>query len=126
MKIVNKLELIAVFTTLSLAFVNQSAFSQHNGINELEKAQNRESETVVTQFKNKDTLLVSSQKLLNVKDSSIILPIPQPLGILCLLGMAGASSFLKLKIAKVKYDKKLEDKIETTKIEDKPVQMLNH
>ena len=126
MKIVNKLEIIAVVTTLSLAFFNQSAFSKHNRLNELENAENQKSETIVTEFNDNDKLLLSSQKLLNVNDSSIILPIPQPLGILCLLGMAGVSSFLKLKIAKVKYKKQSENQIETTNIEEKPVQMLNH
>ena len=126
MRIVNKLEIIAVVTSLSLALVNQSAFSQHNRINELENAENQKSETVITELNNNETLLVSSQKLLNVNDSSIILPIPQPLGILCLLGMVGVSSFLKLKIAKVKYKKQSDNKIETTNIEEKAVQMLNH
>ena len=125
MRIVNKLEIIAVVTFLSLAFVNQSAFSKQNRINELENAKNQQSETIVAELENHQTLLVSSQKLLNVNDSSIIVPIPQPLGLLCLLGIAGASSFLKLKIAKVKYEKQSEENIETPHIDDQPVQMLN-
>ncbi len=126
MKIVNKLEIITVVTLLSLAFGNQSALSQNNDTKQLETVKNQENKIVVTESANPETLLVSSQQLLHINDSSIILPIPQPLGILCLLGMAGVSGFLKLKIAKVKHNKKIEDNIETTNIEDKPVQMLNH
>ena len=125
MRIVNKLEIIAVVTSLSLALVNQSAFSQNNRIDELENAKNQNSETVVTELSNQKTLFVSSQKLVHVNDSSFILPIPQPLGILCLLGIVGVSSFLKLKIAKVKYKKQSEETRETTHIEDKLVQMLH-
>ena len=125
MRIVNKLKIIAVVTSLSLASANQSAFSKHNPINGLENVKNHESETLVTELKNNETLLVSSQKIRSVNDSSIILPIPQPLGVLCLFGIAGVSSFLKLKIARVKYKKQSEEKIKTTDIVDKSVQILN-
>lgn len=126
MKIVNKLEIITVFTLLSLAFVHKSALSQNNDINQLENTKNRENKIVVTPSARPETLLVSSQQLLNVNDSSIILPIPQPLGLLCLLGMAGVSGFLKLKIAKVKYKKQSAETIEPNQTQDKPVQMSNH
>ncbi len=126
MKIVNKLEIIAVVTLLSLGFSHQSALSQNNDTKQLEKVKNQDNKIVVTELANRDTLLVSSQQLLHVNDSSIILPIPQPLGIFCLLGMAGVGSLLKLKIAKAKYEKRLEEKVETSNIEDKSVQMLNH
>ena len=105
MKIVNKIEIIAIVTLLSLAFGTQSALSKNNQIKQLENAKNQENDIVVTELTNHQNVLVSSQQLLNVNDSSIILPIPQPLGILCLLGMAGLGGVLKLKIAKVKYNK---------------------
>ncbi len=126
MKIVNKLEIIAVVTLLSLAFGNQTALSQNNKLKQLENTKNQENKIVVTELANHENVLVSSQQLLNINDSSIILPIPQPLGILCLLGMAGVGSILKLKIAKVKYNKKANEDIETMDIEEKSMQMFNN
>ncbi|MGK7881286.1 MAG: hypothetical protein AB4060_14480 [Crocosphaera sp.] len=126
MKIVNKLEIIAVVTLLSLGFGNQTTLSQNNKLNQLENTKNQENKIVVSELANHENVLVSSRQLLNVNDSSIILPIPQPLGILCLLGMAGVGGFLKLKIAKVKYNKKANEDIETIEMEDKSMQMFNH
>ncbi len=110
MKIVNKLEIIAVVTFLSLAFCNQSAFSKNNGINQLENVKNPQLKTILTKIDTKNSSSVSSDKLLTVNNSLTSIPIPEPLGILCILGMAGITSFLKLKIAKVKCEKQSEEK----------------
>ncbi|MDJ0583409.1 hypothetical protein [Crocosphaera sp.] len=126
MKIVNKLEIITVVTLLSLVFSNQTALSQNNKLKQLENTKNQENNISVSELANREKVLVSSRQLLNVNDSSIILPIPQPLGILCLLGMAGVGSFLKLKIAKVKYNKKVNEDIETTDMEENSIQVFNH
>ena len=126
MKIVNKFEIIAVVTLLSLAFGNQTALSQNNKLKQLENTKNQENKIIVTELANHENVLVSSQQFLNVNDSSIILPIPQPLGILCLLGMAGVGRILKLKIAKVKYNKKANEDIETMDMEEKSIQVFNN
>ncbi|ACB51268.1 hypothetical protein cce_1918 [Crocosphaera subtropica ATCC 51142] len=125
MKIVNKLEIIAVVTFLSLAFSNQSAFSKNNDINQLEKVKNPELKTILTKIDTKNTSSVSPDKLLTVNNSLISLPIPEPLGILCILGMAGISSFLKLKIAKIKSEKRSAEKIEEERLPEKSVQLFN-
>ncbi len=114
MRIFNKLEIITVITLLSLAFGNQSAFSQNNGINPSKNLENLQQKTILTKIDNSDS--VSSQNVITVNNSLISLPIPEPLGILCILGMAGISSFLKLKIAKIKHAKKSAEKIEETQI----------
>ena len=105
MKIINKLEILAIFTLISLTLGNQPVLSRNNPSNDLENLKHQETKT----------LLVSSQTLVDVNDPSIILPIPQPLGILSILGMVGVSSFLKLKITKVKYKKQSEKKIQEPK-----------
>ncbi len=123
MKILNKLELITVVALLSLAFSHQSAFSKNNGINQLENLKNTERKTILTRIENSD--IISSQNVINVDNSLISVPIPEPLGILCILGMVGVSSFLKLKIAKVKYEKQSPEKIEETEIPEQSAQILN-
>ncbi|MDJ0601811.1 MAG: hypothetical protein QNJ37_23570 [Crocosphaera sp.] len=125
MKIVNKLEIITVVTLLSLAFGNQSAFTKNNDINQLENVKNQEVKTVVKKPETSKTLLISSHKLMSVNNSLISLPVPEPLGILCILGMAGISSFLKLKIAKIKYKKQSKENIEQTTFTEKSTQLLN-
>ncbi|MDJ0844564.1 hypothetical protein [Crocosphaera sp.] len=123
MRIVSKLEIITVVTLLSLVFGNQSAFSQNNGINQLETVKNQERKTILTKIENND--IISSQEVVTVNNSLISLPIPEPLGILCLLGMVGVSSFLKLTIAKIKYEKQSEDKKQPQKTDfTEPSQQL--
>ena len=126
MKIVSKIKIITVIALLSLVSGNKTALSQNNDIKQLENVKNQENEIVVTELVNHQNVLVSSQQLLNVNDSSIILPIPQPLSILCLLGLAGVGGFLKLKIAKLKYNKKPSENIETNDLEAKSMQMLDY
>lgn len=123
MRILNKLEIITVVTLLSLVFANQSAFSKNNGINQLETVKNQERKTILTKIENND--IISSQEVVTVNNSLISLPIPEPLGILCLLGMVGVSSFLKLKIAKIKYEKQSENtqKPETTDFTEQSKQL---
>lgn len=127
MRIFNKLEIITVITLLSIAFGNQSAFSQNNGINPSKNLENPQQKTILTKIDNSDS--VSSQNVITVNNSLISLPIPEPLGILCILGMAGISSFLKLKIAKIKHEKKSAEKIEETdttiKITEESAQIFN-
>ncbi|MEL4896789.1 hypothetical protein [Crocosphaera sp. Alani8] len=125
MKIVSKLEIFAGVTLTSLAFCNQSALSKNNSINQLENTLNQETEIIVTESAHHESLLVSSGQMLYVNHSLTSLSIPQPLGVLCILGIAGLSSFLKLKIAKVKHNKKVEEKIEVTPTEYQPQQMLD-
>lgn len=110
MKIVSKLEIVAVVTFLSLAFPNQSAYSKNNGINQLENVKNPQLATILTKIDANKTSSVSSDKLLTVNNSLTSIPFPEPLGILCILGIAGITSFLKLKIAKVKCEKQSEEK----------------
>ncbi len=123
MRIVNKLEIITVVTLLSLAFGNQSASSKNNGINQLENVKNQEHKTILTKIESSH--IVSSEKVMSVNNSLISLPIPEPLGILCILGMAGISSFLKLKIAKIKYEKQSAEKVEEGTFPEKSAQILN-
>ncbi|WP_107667793.1 hypothetical protein [Cyanothece sp. BG0011] len=122
MKIVSKLEIIAVVTFLSLSFGNQSVLSKNNGINQLSKVQNEQSQTILTKIENNR---VSSDQLLTVNNSLVSLPIPEPLGILCILGMAGISSFLKLKIAKIKSEKRSAEKVEEETLPEKSAQVFN-
>ena len=125
MRILNKLELITVVTLLSLAFGHQSAFSKNNDINQLENVKNPEQQIILTKIEASNIPSVSSDKLMTVNNSLIFLPIPEPLGILCILGMAGVSSFLKLKIAKIKYEKQSAENIEETNLPEKSAQILN-
>ena len=125
MRILNKLELITVVTLLSLAFGHQSAFSKNNGINQLENVKNPEQQIILTKIEASNIPSVSSDKLMTVNNSLIFLPIPEPLGILCILGMAGVSSFLKLKIAKIKYEKQSAENTEETNLPEKSAQILN-
>ncbi|MDJ0659794.1 MAG: hypothetical protein QNJ42_09925 [Crocosphaera sp.] len=123
MRIVSKLKIITVVTLLSLAFGNQSAFSKNNGVNELKNVKNHEQKTILTKIENNH--IISSQEVMTVNNSLISLPIPEPLGILCILGMAGVSSFLKLKIAKIKYEKQSENtqKVEVSGFPEKSQQL---
>ncbi|MEA5509610.1 hypothetical protein VB715_07525 [Crocosphaera sp. UHCC 0190] len=103
MKIINKVKILAAFTTLVLAFGNQSAFSSDLSQNLLNQPENEKSDGTKTEFIQANAFIPSSTKALQVNDSLIHVPVPQPLIILCVLGLAGLSGFLKLKIAQAKY-----------------------
>ncbi len=125
MSIINKLEIVAVFTMLSLTLGNQPVFSRNNALNQLESVKTQELKTAIVESGNTNTLLISSRKLVNVNDSLTIMPIPQPLAILCLLGMGGISSFLKLKIAQAKYQKQSRESIEKPSFQGQLPQILH-
>ena len=106
MKIINKLEILAILTAICLTFGYQPAHSVNRAVNASESSHNQESQEKPAEFVQASSLLPSSKTVIQVNDSLISLPIPQPLAILCVLGMAGFSGFLKLKIAQVKYQEK--------------------
>ncbi|MEM8778258.1 MAG: hypothetical protein AAGF26_05175 [Cyanobacteria bacterium P01_G01_bin.49] len=123
MKIINKLEILAVFTTICLTLGYQPAYSLDRAKSS-EIAEKEDSKTVAAEFVQANAFFPSSQAVIQINDSltSLPIPVPQPLIILCVLGMAGFSSVLKLKIAQAKYQQKEYQEIEETKIPE----LVNH
>ncbi|MEA5537387.1 hypothetical protein [Crocosphaera sp. XPORK-15E] len=116
MKNINKVKILTAFTTLVLAFGNQSAFSSDLSQNLPNQAENKNSDLTTTEFIQANALIPSSTKALEINDSLIHVPVPQPLIILCVLGLAGLGGFLKLKIAQAKYQQIEEETYEFTEL----------